>query len=75
MRLFIAAAAAIALSIPAVAADQTVTLSGDNTKITWVGTKGAAGKHDGGFKTVTGTATVSGDALTAVKVEIDTASL
>jgi polyisoprenoid-binding protein YceI len=75
MRLFIAALAAVALSIPAVAADSTVALSGDNTKITWVGTKGAAGKHEGGFKTVTGTATVSGDALTGVKVEIDTDSL
>jgi polyisoprenoid-binding protein YceI len=75
MRLFIAAAAAVALSVPAVAADTTVTLTGDNTKITWVGTKGAAGKHEGGFKTLTGTATVDGDALTAVKVEIETDSL
>ena len=75
MRLFIAAAAAVALTVPAVAADTTVPLTGDNTKVTWVGTKGAAGKHEGGFKTLTGTATVSGDALTAVKVEIDTDSL
>jgi polyisoprenoid-binding protein YceI len=73
MRLFLAAAAAVAFSIPAVADD--VKLTGDNTKITWVGTKGAAGKHEGGFKTVSGTATVSGDTLTAVKVEIDTASI
>src|SRR6476646_8380316 len=70
MRLFLAAAATVALSLPAVAADNTVALTGDNTKITWVGTKGAAGKHEGGFKAVTGTATVSGDALTAVKAEI-----
>lgn len=75
MRLFIAAAAAVALTVPAVAADTTVPLTGDNTKVTWVGTKGAAGKHEGGFKTVSGTATVSGDTLTAVKVEIDTASI
>ena len=73
MRLFVAAAAAVAFSIPAVADD--VKLTGNNTKITWVGTKGAAGKHEGGFKTLTGTATISGDALTAVKVEIDTDSL
>lgn len=73
MRLFIAAVAAFALSVPAVADD--VKLTGENTKITWVGTKGAAGKHEGGFKTLTGTATVSGDALTAVKVEIETDSL
>ena len=64
MRLLIAAIAAVALTVPAAAAD--VKLTGENTKITWVGTKGAAGKHEGGFKTVTGTATVSGDALTRV---------
>jgi len=73
MRLLIAAAAAVALAVPAVAAD--IALTGDNTKITWVGTKGAAGKHEGGFKTLTGTATVDGEALTAVKVEIETDSL
>ena len=73
MRLFLAAAAALALSVPATADD--VKLTGENTKITWVGTKGAAGKHEGGFKTVTGTATVSGDALTRVEVEIDMDSL
>src|SRR4051794_37742283 len=75
MRLFIAAAAAVALTIPAVAADTKVALTGDNTKITWVGTKGAAGKHEGGFKTVTGAAVVEGDALTRVSVEIDMDSL
>ena len=73
MRLYIAAVAAAALTVPAAAAD--VKLTGENTKITWVGTKGAAGKHEGGFKTVTGTATVSGDALTRVEVEIDMDSL
>jgi polyisoprenoid-binding protein YceI len=72
MRLFIAAAAALVLAVPAVADD--VKLTGDNTKITWVGTK-PGGKHDGGFKTLTGTATVSGDALTKVAVEIETDSL
>src|SRR3954453_16191138 len=75
MRLFLAAAAALALAGSAVADGRTVTLTGDNTKITWVGTKGAAGKHEGGFKTLTGAATVDGDALTAVVVEIDTDSL
>jgi polyisoprenoid-binding protein YceI len=75
MRLFIAAVAALGLAVPAVAADSTVTLTGDNTKITWVGTKGAAGKHEGGFKKLTGTATVSGEALTAVKIEIETDSI
>jgi polyisoprenoid-binding protein YceI len=75
MRLFIAAAAALSLAGSAVADGRTVTLTGDNTKITWVGTKGAAGKHEGGFKTLTGSATVDGEALTAVKVEIETDSL
>jgi polyisoprenoid-binding protein YceI len=75
MRLFLAAAAAFALAGSAVADGRTVALTGDNTKVTWVGTKGAAGKHEGGFKTLAGTATVDGDALTAVKVEIETDSL
>lgn len=73
MRLFIAAAAALALALPATADE--VKLTGENTKITWVGTKGAAGKHEGGFKTLTGSATVSGDALSKVAVEIEMDSL
>jgi len=73
MRTLFAAAAALVLTLPAVAADK-VTLNGDNTKITFVGTK-PGGKHDGGFKTLTGTATVEGDALKALEVEIDTESL
>jgi polyisoprenoid-binding protein YceI len=73
MRTFLAAAAALVLAIPAMAADK-VTLNGDNTKITFVGTK-PGGKHDGGFKTLTGAATVDGDALSALEVEIDTDSL
>jgi polyisoprenoid-binding protein YceI len=74
MRLFIAAVAALALSIPASAADK-IALTGENTKITWVGTKGAAGKHEGGFKTVKGAALVEGGALAKVEVEIDMDSL
>lgn len=73
MRLLIAAAAAAVLAVPATADDK-VALTGENTKITWVGTK-PGGKHEGGFKTVTGTATVSGDALAKVEVEIETDSL
>jgi polyisoprenoid-binding protein YceI len=72
MRMLFAAAAAVALAAPALADD--VKLTGDNTKITWVGTK-PGGKHDGGFKTLTGTATVLGDGLAKVVVEIDTDSL
>ena len=73
MRMLFAAAAAIALAVPAVAADS-VKLTGENTKITWVGTK-PGGKHEGGFKTLTGTATVSEGELAKVEVEIDTDSL
>ena len=73
MRTLLAAAAALVLALPALAADK-VSLTGDNTKITFVGTK-PGGKHDGGFKTLTGSATVDGDTLTALEVEIDTESL
>ena len=73
MRMLFAAAAAVALAAPAVAADM-VKLTGENTKITWVGTK-PGGKHEGGFKILTGTATLLGDDLAKVEVEIDTDSL
>lgn len=52
------------LAVSAVAADS-FKLTGDNTKIEWTGTK-KAGKHVGGFKKLSGTATVDGD-----KIEID----
>ena len=68
MRLLIAAVAAIVFTLPAVAGD--VALTGENTKITFVGTK-PGGKHEGGFKTLKGAAVVSGDALSKVAVEID----
>jgi polyisoprenoid-binding protein YceI len=69
-----AAIAAVAFAIPAVAADAKISLTGENTKVTFTGTK-KDGKHDGGFKTLTGTATVDGNALVKVEVEIDTDSL
>jgi polyisoprenoid-binding protein YceI len=47
-------------------------LNGENTKITWTGTK-TGGKHDGGFKTVSGVATVG--AGMKISLDIDTASL
>src|SRR5947208_2670860 len=56
----------------AAAADKTFKLTGDNTKIEWTGTK-PGGKHTGGFKTLTGTASV-GDKI-ALDVEIDCTSL
>ena len=45
MRLFIAAAVTVAIAIPAVAAETKVALTGENTKITFVGTK-PGGKHE-----------------------------
>src|SRR5688500_10058165 len=72
MRTLLAAAAALVLAGPALA--DSVKLTGENTKITFVGTK-PGGKHEGGFKTLTGTATVDGGQLTKLHVEIDTESL
>ena len=60
----------------AVAADGNYTLTGENTKVEFTGTK-KEGKHDGGFKKLSGTATVPGsDPTTArIVVTIDTESL
>jgi polyisoprenoid-binding protein YceI len=54
------------------AGDVKFALSGDNTKVTFVGTK-PEGKHDGGFKKLSGTATYNGKDITtlAINVEID----
>ncbi|MCI0637566.1 MAG: YceI family protein [Gemmataceae bacterium] len=51
-------------------------LTGKNTTITFVGTK-PGGKHDGGFKAITGAAVVEGKDLTSLKIslEIDMESL
>jgi polyisoprenoid-binding protein YceI len=53
-----------------------ITLDGKNTKIEFVGTK-PGGKHEGGFKALSGTASVTGTDATTLKldVEIDTNSL
>lgn len=51
----------------ATAAD--IKLTGDNTKIEWTGTK-KGGKHDGGFKTLTGSANAEKLAFN-VEIEID----
>ena|SRR5579872_889138 len=52
------------------AADTKYTLTGENTKLTFTGTK-AKGKHDGGFKKLTGTATVTDGDLGTLKIEVD----
>ena len=60
----------------AVAADQKLALTGDNTTVTFTGFK-KGGKHDGGFKKLTGTASFSDADLTTLKIEatIDADSL
>jgi polyisoprenoid-binding protein YceI len=76
LRCFFAAALVAAASLTAVAADTKYALTGENTKVTFVGKK-PDGKHDGGFSKLSGTATVSGDDVTTLKAEvaIDTTSL
>jgi polyisoprenoid-binding protein YceI len=62
--------------VVALAADAKFALTGENTKIEFTGTK-KEGKHDGGFKKLTGSATVSDGNLASTKFEvtIETASL
>ncbi len=60
---------AAALSTGAMLADTTVPLTGENCKITFVGTK-PSGKHDGGFKKLTGNAKFGAD-LTTLKVDVE----
>ena len=60
----------------AVAADGKYTLTGDNTRVEFTGAK-KEGKHDGGFKKLAGTATLTGTdpASAKIQVTIDTESL
>ncbi|MFO0864462.1 MAG: YceI family protein [Gemmataceae bacterium] len=74
---FATLAVLVGLSVAAVSAqDNTLryALNGENTKILWTGTK-ANGKHDGGFKTVKGQATLADATGLKIDVEIDTTSL
>jgi len=67
---------AVLLAVPVVAAETKFSLTGENTKITFVGTK-PGGRHEGGFKKVSGTATVTdgNPATLQIQAEIDTTSL
>ena len=67
---------AVLLAVPALAADTKYVLTGENTRITFTGTK-PGGKHDGGFKKLTGTATVTDGNPATLKIdaEIDAESL
>jgi polyisoprenoid-binding protein YceI len=52
------------------AGDTKFNLDGDNTKITFIGTK-PGGKHEGGFKKVTGTVTYNGTDPTTLVFSVD----
>jgi polyisoprenoid-binding protein YceI len=69
-----AALLAALIGVPVLAAETKYALTGENTKVEFTGTK-PGGKHDGGFKKLTGTATTDGGAIKAIEVEIDTDSL
>ncbi|MDB5312024.1 MAG: YceI family protein [Gemmataceae bacterium] len=65
-----AVALAICFGAVASAAEEKFALSGENTKVTFTGTK-KNGKHTGGFKKLTGTATVDGTDPATLKVEAE----
>ena len=69
-RTLFALAAAGLVAAPALAAEVKYPLTGENTKITFTGFK-PGGKHDGGFKTVTGSAVVADGDLTKLKIEVE----
>jgi polyisoprenoid-binding protein YceI len=75
-RALFATALAALLAVPVFAADTKYALTGDNTTITFVGAK-KNGKHEGGFKKVAGTATVTDGNPGTLKIEaeIDCTSL
>jgi polyisoprenoid-binding protein YceI len=71
MRRMVAVMVVLGLSVGlGTAGEVKFALSGDNTKVTFVGTK-PNGKHLGGFKMVTGSATVNGTDATTLKVAVD----
>ncbi|MES2788686.1 MAG: YceI family protein [Planctomycetota bacterium] len=74
MKLMTTLVALTFLTSIAQAADVQYPLTGDNTKVEWVGSK-ADGTHAGGFKKVTGAAVVKGDKGLSLELEIDCASL
>ena len=73
IRSMFAVAAAVLMAVPAAAAETKYALTGENTKLEFVGTK-ANGKHVGGFKKLSGTATAA-DGGMAIEAEIDCDSL
>jgi polyisoprenoid-binding protein YceI len=70
LRTLIAIALVPAVALSAGAADVKYPLDGENTKITFVGKK-PNGKHDGGFKKLSGHATVTDGKIETLKVEVE----
>jgi polyisoprenoid-binding protein YceI len=70
VRTLVALGVAVLFAASAAAADTKYTLSGDNTKLTFVGKK-PDGKHEGGFKKVSGSATVPDGDVSKLTVAID----
>ena len=70
LRRIVAVAAMAMLFVPILASGADFALTPQNTTITFVGAK-PEGKHEGGFKAVTGTAAVSDNDLTTLKINLD----
>jgi len=70
MRVFSALAAAVLVVSQGQAAETKFALSSDNTKVTFTGHK-PDGKHEGGFKMVTGSAAVEGANLATLKIAVE----
>lgn len=73
MRSLFAAIAAIMFTVP-VYAETKIALTGENTKISFVGTK-PGGKHEGGFKKLAGAAVIDSEVLKKLEVIIETDSI
>jgi polyisoprenoid-binding protein YceI len=69
-RALIALALVAVLALPAGAADTKYALTGDNATVTFVGKK-AKGSHEGGFKKLTGAATVTDGKAETLQLEVD----
>lgn len=76
MRVLSASVVAVLLASVVLAEERTFNLTGDNTKVAFVGTK-PKGRHEGGFKKISGTASADTKDLTTLKIslEIDMNSL
>jgi polyisoprenoid-binding protein YceI len=70
LRRIVCASALALVLVPVLASATDFPLTDKNTTITFVGTK-PGGKHDGGFKTIAGTASVEGTDLTTLRISVD----